>query len=388
MNFPSVWGPDIEGQKTGAVENDAEGIGGLLAVIVASNNTSRIYLPLTDGLGNVCGLIDSEDGSLAAEYDYDPYGGVVIERGPAAGACPFRHRTRYYDPETWLYYNGHRYYDPSTTKWISKDPKGEAGGWNLTAFCGNDPINNYDALGLEPQLYGWTDPQTGMMRYRMADTYDVYYLGFEKAVVNGESSLRNFSGAEAADLSLADFGGDSLRMMMGDGTANAINALSDVAPLAAVSGSTMIPGVGEAQDLAVLFGVDSSGLDRILSAGSLTLGMLTAGVAPNFGGAAKTGRRAIVIGEGMEDVRRIGRNLDVRWYQAWKKNFPQGKLMTDDELLEALLRNQRWIKQKVRQGYEIYDIGPRVSGQIKSPFYRLEKEFLDSIDYPVIGVPR
>jgi len=65
--------------------------------------------------------------------------------------CPFRHRTRYYDRESWLYYYGHRYYDPSTTKWLSKDPKGEAGGWNLTAFCGCDPVNNYDAVGLEPQ---------------------------------------------------------------------------------------------------------------------------------------------------------------------------------------------------------------------------------------------
>ncbi len=34
------------------------------------------------------------------------------------------------------------------TKWISKDPLGEAGGWNLTAFCGNDPVNTFDALGL------------------------------------------------------------------------------------------------------------------------------------------------------------------------------------------------------------------------------------------------
>ena len=34
------------------------------------------------------------------------------------------------------------------TKWISKDPLGEAGGWNLTCFCDNDPVNKYDALGL------------------------------------------------------------------------------------------------------------------------------------------------------------------------------------------------------------------------------------------------
>ncbi|NLC81496.1 MAG: hypothetical protein GX748_09955, partial [Lentisphaerae bacterium] len=73
--------------------------------------------------------------------------------------CPFRHRTRYYDSETWLYYYGYRYYDPSVTKWISKDPLGEAGGWNLTAFCGNDPVNTFDPLGLAAYLFDgtWVD---------------------------------------------------------------------------------------------------------------------------------------------------------------------------------------------------------------------------------------
>ena len=97
------------------------------------------------------------DASLATEYDCDPYGNVIAERGPAAGLCPFRHKTRYYDREDWLYYYGYRYFDPSVCKWISKDPLGESGGWNLTAFCANDPVNNYDALGLagEGFLYNW-----------------------------------------------------------------------------------------------------------------------------------------------------------------------------------------------------------------------------------------
>jgi RHS repeat-associated protein len=143
-----VWGPDVEGQRSGAFDSDAEGVGGLLLVREWTPARGvKTYLPLTDGLGSVCGLVDAADGSLAAEYDCDPYGNPLAGRGPAADACPFRHRTRYYDPETWLYYYGYRYYDPSVTKWISKDPLGEAGGWNLTCFCGNDPINKYDPLG-------------------------------------------------------------------------------------------------------------------------------------------------------------------------------------------------------------------------------------------------
>ena len=145
-----VWGPDIYGQQTGTFDSDAEGIGGLLLIREwKPENGVRAYLPLTDGLGSVCGLVNAADGSLAAEFDYDPYGTPVVGCGPAMDACPFRHRTRYYDPETWLYYYGYRYYDPSVTKWISKDPLGEAGGWNLTCFCDNDPVNKFDALGLE-----------------------------------------------------------------------------------------------------------------------------------------------------------------------------------------------------------------------------------------------
>jgi hypothetical protein len=33
-------------------------------------------------------------------------------------------------------------------EWLIRDPLGEAGGINLTAFCGNDPVNRIDPLGL------------------------------------------------------------------------------------------------------------------------------------------------------------------------------------------------------------------------------------------------
>ena len=145
-----VWGLDVEGQASGQLDTGAHGVGGLVLIREWRAETGAVkrYLPVTDGLGSVCGLVDADTAELAAEYDYSPYGEVIAEVGPAKDACPFRHRTRYYDSETWLYYYGYRYYDPSVTKWISKDPLGEAGGWNLTCFCGNDPVNKFDALGL------------------------------------------------------------------------------------------------------------------------------------------------------------------------------------------------------------------------------------------------
>ena len=41
-----------------------------------------------------------------------------------------------------------RFYDPETGRWIARDPIQEQGGINLYAYCGGDPINQVDNLGL------------------------------------------------------------------------------------------------------------------------------------------------------------------------------------------------------------------------------------------------
>ena len=43
---------------------------------------------------------------------------------------------------------GCRWYDAETGRWISKDPILLDGGWNVYAFCDNDPINRTDPSGL------------------------------------------------------------------------------------------------------------------------------------------------------------------------------------------------------------------------------------------------
>ncbi len=102
-----------------------------------------------EGIGNVSGLVDSADGSLDAKYEYGAFGEPLRVAGTAiADDNPFRFSTKYLDTESGLIYYGFRYYSPSLGRFINRDPIGEAGGQNLYGFVGNDPVNNWDYLGM------------------------------------------------------------------------------------------------------------------------------------------------------------------------------------------------------------------------------------------------
>ena len=71
---------------------------------------------------------------------------------------------QYSDSETGLFYNYYRYYNPIIGRYIQPDPIGLAGGFDLYAYVGQNPINGIDPLGLVayscsgwPGLYthGW-----------------------------------------------------------------------------------------------------------------------------------------------------------------------------------------------------------------------------------------
>lgn len=109
---------------------------------------NKNYYPIYDTRGNISGLKD-DSGNVVAAYDYDPFGRLVHISGTAANVNPFGFQTKYTDRETNLVYFGHRYYDPITNRWINRDPIQEAGGMNLYAMVGNDPVNSADFLGLE-----------------------------------------------------------------------------------------------------------------------------------------------------------------------------------------------------------------------------------------------
>ena len=96
-----VWGLDLSGSLQGA-----GGIGGLLL----RNTDASSFLYLYDANGNVGQLVDASIGSLAAYYEYAPFGNTLAASGSEAASNPFRFSTKHLDAETGLSYYGYRYY--------------------------------------------------------------------------------------------------------------------------------------------------------------------------------------------------------------------------------------------------------------------------------------
>jgi RHS repeat-associated protein len=138
QNF--VWGLDLSGTMQGA-----GGVGGLL---ILNDSTGASYFYNYDGNGNVLALINANDGTTVAQYDYDPFLGVIRADGLMAKANPFLGSTKFYDWDTEFYNYGHRIYKPATGTWPNRDPLEENGGLNLNGFASNDGINAIDPLGL------------------------------------------------------------------------------------------------------------------------------------------------------------------------------------------------------------------------------------------------
>jgi|GEM_PF-211000 len=113
--------------------------------------------PHTEGLLNISffitdhagtpGKLISEEGQIIWEAEPDDWAAVRNERGVRQ---PIRYQGQWLDEESGFFYNRSRYYDPQQGRYITQDPVGLAGGLNLYAYVGGDPVSLVDPLGLNP----------------------------------------------------------------------------------------------------------------------------------------------------------------------------------------------------------------------------------------------
>ena len=123
-----------------------------------TNGTNHNYYYYEFNLqGDIIGIIDI-NGRKIVQYKYSPWGEVLAISGNQIVALknPLRYRGYYFDNETGFYYVSSRYYDPEVGRFLNADGYISTGqdinGYNMFAYCGNNPINRVDSNG---ELWHW-----------------------------------------------------------------------------------------------------------------------------------------------------------------------------------------------------------------------------------------
>jgi RHS repeat-associated protein len=146
--------PVLETNQNGTVTAvNTYGPNGLLSRHTSSGTTYYTF----DLQGSVTQRLNST-GGLMDSHLFDAYG---TEISPKSTGDPFAFGAQwgYYTDQATISDTGMllctwRYYDPTTGRFLTRDPIGYAGGLNLYAFAGNNPVSFADPSGTNPLLCG------------------------------------------------------------------------------------------------------------------------------------------------------------------------------------------------------------------------------------------
>jgi RHS repeat-associated protein len=152
------------------------------AILVRWDAVHGAMIYKQDHHGNVVALLDSS-GNILERYTYDAFGKPKVtafwddnDRGGSWYGNRFMFQGREYFPELGIYDYRHRMYQPELGRFLQTDPTGfDPGDMNLFRYCGDDPVDLSDPMGL---LSGFKEY---MLVYdkneRLDDTHDGYHIG-------------------------------------------------------------------------------------------------------------------------------------------------------------------------------------------------------------------
>ena len=118
---------------------------GNLVAVKLHGTQAGVYYVISDHLGTPQQIVDSS-GTVVWKAAFLPFGKAQVLTETIINNIRFP--GQYFDAETGLHYNWNRYYDPDTGRYLTPDPIGLAGGLNLYAYVGGEPVNWIDPDGL------------------------------------------------------------------------------------------------------------------------------------------------------------------------------------------------------------------------------------------------
>ncbi len=123
---------------------------------VAIELDGKVYAPIVDCQGNVRSLIDLDQKTPVANYDFSLFGESLHDDQPIMS--PWQYQSKRLDLDLKLIDFGKRHYDPVLGRWLSIDPAGFIDSYNLYQYCFNNPSRYTDPDGqfvlMVPLIWG------------------------------------------------------------------------------------------------------------------------------------------------------------------------------------------------------------------------------------------
>ena len=380
----SVWDPLAEsGLPELALERAPAGslvrryLGGPLGSF-SFTNSSATFSYHRDPLGTITDVTDAS-GAAQWKYEYEAYGAERTATN-VSGSAPenrLRFNSQYLDAETSHYHLRARQFDPATGRFGALDPVEDlltepyAGAY---VYVEGRPTAFVDPLGLSGRSFFSSGFRAGALALgnTAAGAANTLTFGVSTALLNRAGVSPNTQsffyrgGQLVAYVAPARGGLGLVRLLATDGFRAARPGLIR-AGFAGAGG--MAFGYGYSYFSCTPYSLENALFD-------FGLGALTGFRAGPFesGFAAKAGAKPLVIGENMARVRQYADEIGGHAYRPWGG--------APDDV--ALRRNERMVRDAMREGREIVDIGPdfarRAAGRGPSPFYGVERRVTDGYD--------